>query len=80
VILTDWYTPPESPRERFKTNIYILDRQLRADGVRVSVFRQELDERGNWRDAPVAAGTGTNLENAILTRARQIRIAQAPAR
>ena len=80
VILTDWYTPPESPRERFKTNVYILDRQLRADGVRVSVFRQELDERGNWRDAPVAANTAANLENAILTRARQIRIAQAPAR
>lgn len=80
VILTDWYTPPESPRERFKANVYILDRQLRADGVRVSVFRQEMDERGAWRDAPVAANTAANLENAVLTRARQIRIAQAPAR
>src|SRR6266404_1951430 len=40
VIITDWYSPPETPGERFKMTIYILDRQLRADGVKVSVFRQ----------------------------------------
>ena len=30
VIITDWYSPPESPNERFKLNIYILGRQLRV--------------------------------------------------
>src|SRR5262245_58987034 len=28
VILTDWYENPETPGERYKMNIYILDRQL----------------------------------------------------
>jgi len=75
VILTDWYSPPESPGERFKVNVYILDRDLRADGVRASVFRQE--RVGNdWRDAGVGNTTATQLEDAILTRARQLRIAQ----
>src|SRR5262245_8131754 len=27
VIITDWYSPPESPGERFKLNIYILGRE-----------------------------------------------------
>ena len=58
--------------ERFKLNIYILGRALRADGVRVAVFRQVRDGAG-WRDAPVAAKTGTKIEDAILTRARQLR-------
>ena len=31
VIITDWYTPPQTPDERFKVNIYILGRALRAD-------------------------------------------------
>ena len=53
VILTDWYTPPGSPAERFKLNVYILDRQLRADGLRVAVFRQIRDPSGEWIDAPV---------------------------
>jgi hypothetical protein len=74
VIITDWYTPPESPAERFKMNVYILDRQLRADGVRVAVFRQNRDSRG-WSDAGVTKETAVNLENEILTRARQLRFA-----
>lgn len=34
VIITDWYSPAESPGERFKVTVYILDRRLRADGIR----------------------------------------------
>ena len=73
VILTDWYTPPETPDERFKLNIYILDRQLRADGVRVAVFRQVKDETGTWIDADVDAATTNALEETVLTRARELR-------
>lgn len=75
VIVYDWYTPPESPNERFKVNVFILDRQLRADGIRVSVFKQTRDG-SNWRDAGTDNETATKLEDAILTRARQIRSAQ----
>jgi hypothetical protein len=73
VIITDWYTPPSTPDERFKVNIYILGRALRADGIRASVFRQ-TQQGGAWVDSPVALNTGTDLENAILTRARQLRM------
>jgi len=74
VIVTDWYVTPESPNERFKVQIYILDRQLRADGLRVSVFRQIRDANGEWTAAAVKPDTAPQLENAILTRARQLRI------
>lgn len=74
VIITDWYTPPDSPGERFKLTVYILDRRLRADGLRVTAFKQNLDSTNNWIPVPVTPKTITNLENAILTRARQLRI------
>jgi hypothetical protein len=38
------------------------------------VFKQTRDASGNWIDAPSAAQTETDLENAILTRARQLRL------
>lgn len=75
VIITDWYSPPDTPDERFKVNLYILGRQLRADGLRASVFRQQRGDSGEWVDAPVKEKTATELENAILARARQMRIA-----
>jgi len=74
VIITDWYSPPDTPDERFKVNVFILGRDLRADGVRASVFHQKKDAGGQWTEAPVDANTATDLENAILTRARQIRL------
>jgi hypothetical protein len=76
VILTDWYENTDTPGERFKVNVYILDKQLRADGLRVTVFKQKQEKNG-WRDIKVPADMATNIENTILTRAREIRIAQS---
>jgi hypothetical protein len=73
VIITDWYSPPEAPDERFKVTAYILGRQLRADGVRVSVFRQ-VNSRGQWVDVPVTPDMPTALEDKILLRARDLRV------
>ncbi len=74
IILSDWYANPQTPGERVKVSVFVLDRDLRADALRVNVMRQEA--RGtNWTDATVKAGTVQKLEDAILTRARQIRAA-----
>jgi hypothetical protein len=74
VIITDWYSAPDNPNERMKVTIYILDRRLRADGLRVAVFRQTHSADG-WTDAQVNPDTATKLEDAILTRARELRLA-----
>ncbi len=72
VIITDWYQPQGAPGERFKATAYILGRQLRADGIRVSVFRQ-VQQGTQWADAPVSASTTTEIENKVLARARELR-------
>ena len=73
VIITDWYAPPETPDERFKMTVYILDRALRADAVQVAVFRQERIGEGQWEDRSTSDTTAASLENKILDRARQLR-------
>ena len=72
VIITDWYQPPSGQAERFKATAYILGRQLRADGVRVQIFRQ-VQQGGQWVDAPVSATTSADIENKVLARARELR-------
>jgi hypothetical protein len=76
-ILTDWYSSADAPGERLKVNVYILDRTLRADGVKVRVFRQVKSAAGDWQDAPTATLTAAKLEDGILTRARELRMLQA---
>lgn len=74
VIITDWYSPPDTPTERFKINIFILDRALRSDGIRAKVFKQKLVSSGQWQDLGTEEKLHRDLEDAILTRARQLRI------
>jgi hypothetical protein len=75
VIITDWYEDPKVQGERFKVNALILDRSLRADGVKITVFKQKMAS-GGWRDQQVDETLGRSLEDTILTRARQLRVAQ----
>ncbi|MGA7675669.1 MAG: DUF3576 domain-containing protein [Rhizomicrobium sp.] len=78
VIITEWYSSPQALDERLKVTVYILDRHLRADGIKVAVFRQTKSGDG-WVDAQVAPDTVTKLTDAILTRARELRLAtQSP--
>lgn len=72
VIVTDWYANPQNPGERVKLTVTILDRDLRADGLRVAASRQ-VAQGGSWVDAPVQAATTQKLEDIILTKARQLR-------
>ena len=72
VIITDWYANPQSPNERVKVTASILDQDLRADALRVTASRQ-VNQGGQWVNAPVSAATVQKLEDIILTRARDIR-------
>ena len=73
-IITDWYEDPKAPGERFKVNAIILDKTLRADGVRIQLFKQKLI-KGAWRDQAVDEKLARALEDTILTRARELKIA-----
>ncbi|HMG46957.1 MAG TPA: DUF3576 domain-containing protein [Allosphingosinicella sp.] len=72
VLVTEWYSNPQNPGERAKVTVAILDRDLRADALRVTAARQ-VQQNGQWVDAPVTAATVQRLEDIILTRARDLR-------
>ncbi len=75
VVVTDWYTSPQTPNERLKVNVIILDRQLRADALKVSIFHEKYDEaKKNWASVDVSPETVDALEESILSRAREMRV------
>ena len=74
VVITDWYINPEKPDERFKCTVYILDTRLRGDALKVTVFKEVSNGSGGWTPSQASDQTGVDIENAILTRARQLRL------
>ncbi len=79
VIITDWYTPPASPGERFKVNAYILSRQLTASAIQVSVFHQ-VSQDGQWVDSPADPSVASGLEDRILAQAADLQAADKNAK
>ena len=74
VIITDWYEDKETPGERFKVNVLILDKELRSNALKVSVFKQQYKASSGWRDTEASTKVRRDLENRILTKARSLRV------
>lgn len=71
VITTDWYQ--EDKEYRYRMNILITSDSIRADAVRVNIFKQQL-KHGNWIDVKYDSKMTTEIENRILTRARHLKV------
>ncbi|MFZ2620850.1 MAG: DUF3576 domain-containing protein [Alphaproteobacteria bacterium] len=80
VINTDWGTNPADANERVKGTVYLFGKKISPTAVQVKLFKQRKRD-GAWEDVPVAASTQTELEDAILTRARKLHVeSQAPTK
>lgn len=80
VLATEWAGSPDTPGERFKVTAFVTSAALSAASLKVAVYREVADENGEWVPAPVSGETARKLEDAILVRAREIRIAERDGR
>lgn len=67
IITTSWGRPPGANRD-YRATIFVQDPALDARSLKVALFD---------RNGPVAAETARQVEDAILTRARQLRVADS---
>jgi len=74
VIITDWYSTSEKPKEKFKIVAYILDRSLRVDAIKIAVFKKIKNENGEWIDHKINKVLKNKVEDAILSKARKFKI------
>ena len=79
VIITDWFNDPKQTGERFKANVVISGRALRADALRITLFKQVYRD-GAWVNAEPTTNVGRQLENLVLTRARDFKVARQGAK
>ncbi len=78
VIATDWSVSPATQEERYKVAVRITSARLEARSVNVAVYREQRRD-GVWIPVEVSDATPRQLEDAILTRARQLRVADLEA-
>ena len=72
-IITDWYSTTNNENERCKLNIFILGKKLNAENLKVTSFCQEYKE-GLWVNKNLDKENNIKIENAILNKAKKIRL------
>ena len=76
VIISDWYIGESNKNERCKLNIFIKGSELKASNIRVGSFCQTLEKNGVWLDKKINEKNNRDLENAILNKAKKIKLSQ----
>ena len=72
-IITDWYVNKNIKNQRIKITAFIKTSELRSDGISVKVHLQNLND-GIWSDIVTNKDLEIQIENQILSEARNIRI------
>ena len=72
-IITDWYSTPESEKERCKLNIFITGINLKTENLRVVSFCQEF-KNPTWVNKEIEKENNIKLENAILNKAKKLKL------
>ena len=75
IIITDWYSDGQTINERCKINIFIKGLELKTSNLKVNTFCQSF-ENNRWIDLPTDASQSAQLENAILNKAKRIKLAK----
>ncbi|WP_032112880.1 DUF3576 domain-containing protein [Candidatus Paracaedibacter symbiosus] len=74
IIITEWYSAPQKLAERVKVIARVNDRQLRADAITIIIHKQIRSKNGEWVNAAVEPSVVTDMEDIILTKARQLKV------
>ena len=68
IIISDWYNIKSNQNERVKISVLINTQELRADGVKVSIFKQKLTSN-SWSNIKVDPVIVQKLERKIIRKA-----------
>ncbi len=75
VITTEWSEDLDHPGEKYKVNILIKSTDLNTNSLKVTVFKQSLQDN-IWRSVKPNDNIVTDIEDKILTKARKLKLAQ----
>lgn len=71
LIVTDWFRMEGYPRELFMVKVQVLTKELRSNGIKVSVEKRVLKD-GKWYDVEAGSRLQSAMEDRILLKAREL--------
>lgn len=73
VIITDWYKDDLNSKESVKIMINFLSNEIRADGIKVKVYKKTCENNQNCNTQLMSSSLENEIKLAVLKKAAQIK-------
>ena len=73
IIITDWYADDLNSDESIKIMVNFLSNEIRADGLKVKIYKKTCNENFNCNTQLMSSDLDTEIKLAVLKKAAQIK-------
>ena len=73
IIITDWYADDLNSNESIKIMINFLSNEIRADGLKVKIYKKVCNKNLNCNTQLLSSGLNDEIKLAVLKKAAQIK-------
>ena len=77
VIIYDWYSQANNPKEQIKISVQFLSDELRSDSIKITAHKKICDSTDRCSNAAIDQNFSNSIKENIITSARTLKIEEA---
>jgi hypothetical protein len=77
IIIYDWYSQANNPKEQIKISVQFLSDELRSDSVKITAHKKICDNADRCSNSTIDQNFSNSIKENIITAARTLKIEEA---
>ena len=77
IIIYDWYSESDNPKEQVKISVQFLSNELRSDSIKITAHKKICDNTGLCSNSTLDQKFANSIKSNIIDSARALRIEEA---
>jgi hypothetical protein len=77
IIIYDWYSQSNNPKEQIKISVQFLNNELRSDSIKITAHKKICDSSERCSNSTLEQNFANSIKDSIITSARTLKIEEA---
>jgi hypothetical protein len=77
IIIYDWYSQTNNPKEQIKISVQFLNNELRSDSIKITAHKKICETTVNCSNSTLDQNFANSIKDSIITSARILKIEEA---
>ena len=77
IIIYDWYSQTNNPKEQIKISVQILNNELRSDSIKITAHKKICETVERCSNSTLDQNFANSIKDSIITSARTLKIEEA---